>query len=189
MMGRRALSVGTRMVLALLLVVTAGFPLFWMLNTSITPTQDLYQGEQSGFPDLSRTFQVFDVLTGDRPFLTWMANSAIVAIGTTTLSLCMAVLAAYALSRYKFHGKGVFGFGLFATQMLPEALLVVPLYSLFATLGLLNHLYGLVLANTAFAMPVAVWILKAAMDGVPYEIEESARVDGCGSLSILRIRR
>jgi len=71
--------------------------------------------------------------------------------------------------------------------MLPEALLVVPLYSLFTTLGLLNHLYGLVLVDTAFAMPVAMFVLKAAMDGINYEIEESARVDGCGPLSILQI--
>lgn len=187
MNGRRLLSTGTRMVLALLMVVLAGFPIFWMFNTSITPTDALFQGDQKIIPDLSRTLQVFQVLTSGSPFLRWMANSAVVALGTTALSLVMAVMGAYALSRYKFHGKGLFGFGLFATQMLPEALLVVPLYSLFATLGLLNELYGLVLVNTAFAMPVAVWILKAAMDGVPYEIEESARVDGCGSLSILRM--
>lgn len=187
MNGRRAISTGVRMTLALLLVVLAGFPLFWMFNTSITPTDALYQGDQRLVPDFSRTLDVFQVLTSDTPFLRWMANSAVVALGTTMLSLVMAVTAAYALSRYKFHGKGILGFGLFATQMLPEALLVVPLYSLFATLGLLNELYGLVLVNTAFAMPVAVWILKAAMDSVPYEIEESARVDGCSSLTILQV--
>lgn len=175
------------MLLALLLVLLAGFPIYWMFNTSITPTQELYQGKQTLIADFSRTLHVFDVLTGDSQFLRWMSNSAVVALGTTALSLVMAVLAAYALSRYRFHGKGLLGFGLFATQMLPEALLVVPLYSLFATLGLLNELYGLVLVNSAFAMPVAVWILKTAMDGVPYEVEESARVDGCGALSILRM--
>lgn len=187
MNGRRTLSTGSRMVLALLLTVLAGFPIFWMFNTSITPTESLYRGDQTLVPDFSRSLQVFQVLTSDTPFMRWMANSAVVALGTTVLSLVMAVMAAYALSRYKFHGKGLFGFGLFATQMLPEALLVVPLYSLFASLALLNELHGLVLANTAFAMPVAVWILKAAMDGVPYEIEESARVDGCGALSVLRM--
>jgi multiple sugar transport system permease protein len=187
MNGRRILSKGTRMTLALLMVALAGFPIFWMFNTSITPTEELYKGEQHLIPAFSRSLQVLQVLTSDTPFLHWMTNSAAVALGTTALSLVMAVMAAYALSRYKFHGKGVLGFGLFATQMLPEALLVVPLYSLFATLGLLNQLYGLILVNTAFAMPVAVWILKAAMDGVPYEIEESARVDGCNSLSILQI--
>lgn len=187
MIGRRSLSTAVRMLLALLLVVLAGFPIYWMFNTSITPTQELYQGKQTLVADFSRIGHAFEVLTGDSQFLRWMSNSAVVALGTTTLSLVMAVLAAYALSRYRFHGKGLLGFGLFATQMLPEALLVVPLYSLFATLGLLNELYGLVFVNSAFAMPVAVWILKTAMDGVPYEVEESARIDGCGPLSILRM--
>lgn len=187
MIGRRNLSLSVRMLLTLLLVLLAGFPVYWMLNTAITPASELYSGRQSWIPDFTRTLNVFQVLVSDSPFLRWLANSAFVAAGTTVLSLAMASLAAYALSRYKFFGKGVFAFGFFATQMLPEALLVVPLYSMFLSLGLLNELYGLVLVNTAFAMPIAVFLLKSAMDNVPYEIEESARVDGCGSFTILRI--
>jgi multiple sugar transport system permease protein len=176
-----------RTLLALLLTCLAGFPLFWIINTAMTPTNDLYQGQQKVVPDLSRTFSLFSVLTTDTPFLHWMGNSAIVAFGTTLLSLILATMAAYALSRYKFVGKGPMGFLFFATQMLPEALLVVPLYSLFAALGLLNQLGGLVLVNTAFAMPVALFILKSAIDNIPYELEESARVDGCSPLSILQV--
>ncbi|ANY09585.1 carbohydrate ABC transporter permease [Pseudonocardia sp. HH130630-07] len=187
MIGRRNLGIGVRTLLAVLLAVLAGFPLFWIVNTAMTPTDTLYGGGQTLVPDLSRSLEVFSVLTSDSPFLRWMGNSAVVAFGTTLFSLLMATLTAYALSRYRFTGKGVLGFGFFATQMLPEALLVVPLYSMFAALGLLNELFGLVLANTAFAMPVATFLLKAAMDGVPYEIEESARVDGAGSLGILQI--
>ena len=187
MIGRRRLSLGLRMILALLLVILAGFPLYWMLNTSMTPSTQLYGGNQSFIPDFTRIGNAFGVLVTGVPFLRWMGNSAIVAIGTTALSLLLATLAAYALSRYRFVGKGPLALGFFATQMLPEALLVVPLYSLFTTLGLLNHLYGLVLVDTAFAMPVAMFVLKAAMDGINYEIEESARVDGCGPLSILQI--
>lgn len=187
MIGRRTLGTGMRVFLAIILVILAGFPLFWIFNTAITPTDVLYRGAQALIPDLSRSLRVFAVLTTDTPFLKWMGNSAIVAFGSMLLSLLMATLAAYALSRYRFVGKGAMAFGFFATQMLPEALLVVPLYSLFTTLGLLNQLYGLVLVNTAFAMPVAMFILKAAMDSIPYEMEESARVDGCGPLSILQI--
>lgn len=187
MIGRRNLSLGVRSVLALILVVLAGFPIYWMINTAMTPVDSLYSGKQNLIPDFGRTLQIFQVLVSDSPFLRWLTNSAVVAAGTTLLSLLLACLAAYALSRYKFVGKGVMSFGFFATQMLPEALLVVPLYSMFMSLGLLNELYGLVLVNTAFAMPVAVFLLKSAMDAVPYEIEESARVDGCGPLTILQV--
>ncbi len=74
---------------------------------------------------------------------------------------------------------------LFATQMLPEAMLVVPLYAIFAKLLLLDTLGGLILANAAFTVPVITWILKGAIDGVPLEIEEAARIDGCSRLDIV----
>jgi multiple sugar transport system permease protein len=174
-----------RSVVVLLLLVFAGFPVYWMYATATSTTAELFGAGQSWWPHVGRTLRILDVFDSGVPFGRWLTNSAFVAFGTTLLSLVLAVLAAYALSRYRFHGRGVLGFGLFATQMLPEALLIVPLYALFSTLGLLNDLGGLVLANTAFAMPVAVWIIKSAMDAVPYETEEAARVDGCPRYGIL----
>jgi multiple sugar transport system permease protein len=117
--------------------------------------------------------------------LVWLRTSAIVAIGTMVLSILLAILPAYALSRFRFRGKGALGFLLFATQMRPEAMLVVPLYAIFANLALLDTLGGLILANTAFTVPVITWILKGAIDGVPMEIEEAARVDGCSRIGIV----
>lgn len=187
MIYRRNIATWIRCVLAVALVVAAGFPIYWMIATAITPSDQIYGGKQPLVPDFTRTLNIFQVLVRDSPFLHWMGNSAIVAVGTAITSILLASLAAYALSRYKFVGKGVISFALLATQMLPEALLVVPLYSTFVSLGLLNKLYTLVLVDAAFAMPVAIFVLKTAMDQVPPEVEESARVDGCGTLSILRM--
>jgi multiple sugar transport system permease protein len=142
----------------LALLVFAGLPLYWMITTALAPDGTLFTG-QPVVPDLTRILDIFAVFDSGVPLLRWLGNSAFVAIGTTTLSLALAILAGYGLSRYRFHGRGVVGLALFTTQMLPEALIIVPLYALFATLGLLNGLAGLVLANTAFAMPVAVWIV------------------------------
>jgi multiple sugar transport system permease protein len=172
-----------RIVAVAVLAVVAGFPLYWMV---VTATSTQFDGELRWLPDLTRVPGAFRSATQGVPMLTWLTNSAIVAFGTTLLSLVLAVLAAYALSRFKFRGRGIFGFALFATQMLPEALIVVPLYAMFLTLGLLNDLGGLVLGNTAFAMPVAVWIIKTAMDGIPREIEEAAAIDGCSRYAMLR---
>lgn len=170
-------------------VLLAGFPIYWMVNTALSTQADLYDTGQSLWPQLARVVDVPRML-GQVPILSWLSNSAFVAFGTTLLSLIIALHGAYALSRFKFHGKGLSAFLLFTTQMLPEALLVVPLFALFVALGLLNELYGLVLANTAFAMPVALFVLKTAIDKVPNEIEESARVDGCpryGQLTMIII--
>lgn len=165
-------------------LVFAGFPIYWMFNTALSIDAELYGTGQTLWPHLERLGQLPAVL-GEVPILGWLLNSTFVAFGTTIMSLLLATLAAYALSRFRFHGSGVASFVLFTTQMLPEALLVVPLFALFGALGLLNGLGGLVLANTAFAMPVATFIIKSAIDKIPFEIEESARIDGCPRLAQL----
>lgn len=183
-MSLRRGALGLRWLVIGALVAFAAFPIYWMYDTALAPDGSLFIG-QPLVPDVAQTLRILDVFGSHVPLLRWLGNSAFVAVGTTVLSLALAVTAGYGLSRYRFHGRGVLGFALFATQMLPEAIIVVPLYALFAVLGLLNGLGGLVLANTAFAMPVATWIVKSAMDDVPYEIEEAARVDGCPRFGIL----
>jgi len=177
---------GLRVAAVVVLAALAGFPLYWMLATATRRPGEVFGDSPRLLPDLTRLDDVFTGATAGVPMLRWLSNSAFVAFGTTLLSLALAVLAAYAISRFRFRGRGMFGFALFATQMLPEALIIVPLYAIFLTLGLLNNLWGLVLGNTAFAMPVAVWILKTAMDAVPREIEEAAAIDGCSRYGMLR---
>lgn len=169
-------------VLALLGV--AVFPLYWMLVTALTPSPELFSDTPNALPKLSE-IGVFREMFASVPIGTWLVNSFLVAAGTTVLTLLLAVLPAYALSRFQFRGKGLLGFALFATQMLPEAMLVVPLYAIFGRLGLLNTIPGLVLADTAFAVPVVTWILKGAIDAIPIEIEEAARMDGCNRIDIV----
>jgi multiple sugar transport system permease protein len=179
-------AVVIRVMALVLIVVIAVFPVYWMLNTALSEDSELYGTGQDWYPHLERVSKVPDFL-GTIPILGWLGNSAMIALGTTTLSLLVAVHAAYALSRYRFVGKGIAGVLLFATQMMPQALILVPLFALFSALGLLNGLYGLVLANTAFVMPVAVFILKGAIDSISYEIEEAARVDGVSRFGVLSL--
>ncbi|AWB90945.1 carbohydrate ABC transporter permease [Aeromicrobium chenweiae] len=175
---RRAVT--TIVILVGILLVL--FPVYWMFVTSLTTDKDLTSSSPRFFPDFSRLGIYKDVLA-DTQILKWLGNSAVIAIGTAVCTMVLGFFAAYALSRYRFKGQSLFGFALFATQMLPEALLVVPFYALFVSLGLLNNLGGLVLVHTAFVMPVVVFLLKSAIDGVPVEIEESAKMDGASSLT------
>jgi multiple sugar transport system permease protein len=173
-----------RMAAVLALLAVAAFPLYWMLVTSLTPSADLFAARPHMLPSLDQ-LSVYREVFSTIPVGTWLANSAIIATGTMILSIGLAILPAYALSRFRFRGKGLLGFSLFATQMLPEAMLVVPLYAIFADLSLLNTLAGLILANVAFTVPVITWILKGAIDGVPIDIEEAARIDGCSQIDIV----
>ena len=163
----------------------AAFPIYWMLNTALASSSELASG-QDAWPHVERVGTFLDFVQ-EVPILMWLGNSTIIAGGQTILSMVMALGAAYALSRFKFRGKNGSNFLLFSTQMLPEALVVVPLFALFSTFGLLNSLWGLVLVNTAFVMPVAAFIIKGAIDAIPYELEESARVDGSSTIGIVSL--
>jgi multiple sugar transport system permease protein len=174
---RQALRI---MVVVAMLGITA-FPIYWMLVTSMTASSDLFASPTHLAPDWHQ-WPVFGKVFSETAVATWLKNSAIVAFGTTALSLALAVLPAYALSRFKFAGLALLGLGLFVTQMLPEAMLVVPLYAIFGQLALLNSLTGLILVNTAFTVPVITWILKGAIDAVPVDIEEAASIDGCSRM-------
>ena len=177
-----AVTLRTLAVLALLGV--AAFPFYWMFVTSTTPSARLFDGAPQFLPD-PREFAAYHEAFVKIPVTTWLMNSLIVAAGTTILSIGIALFPAYALSRFRFKGMGVLGLALFATQMLPEAMLVVPLYSIFGQLRILDTLLGLILANTAFTVPVVVWILKGAIDAIPAEIEEAASIDGCSTFRIV----
>jgi multiple sugar transport system permease protein len=177
-------SHAVRMALIMVLLSAALFPIYWMVVTSLTSSANLFADRPQRLPDPSQAFNYAETFAKTSVLL-WLRNSAIVAVGTMVLSILLAILPAYALSRFTFRGKGLLGFVLFATQMLPEAMLVVPLYAIFAKLLLLDTLGGLILANAAFTVPVITWILKGAIDGVPIEIEEAARIDGCSRIDIV----
>jgi multiple sugar transport system permease protein len=173
-----------RIIGVLVLLGVAVFPIYWMLVTSMTPSSDLFAARPNMLPRLGEIgiyLEVFNTI----PVARWLWNSFLVAAGTTVLSILLAILPAYAISRFRFMGLALLGFALFATQMLPEAMLVVPLYAIFGQLYLLNTLLGLILANTAFVVPVIIWIIKGAIDTIPLEVEEAARIDGCNRIDIV----
>jgi len=181
---RVRIGVAGRMIAVLVVLGIAVFPIYWMLTTALSSDADLFADTPRLIPDLSRMDVFVEALT-EGPTLIWLANSAAIAAGTTVASIALGIPLAYALSRFSFRGKIVVGLLLLMTQMLPEALMVVPLFSLYRRFDLLDSLGGLVLANTAFVLPIVALVLKGAIDGIPRELEEAARVDGARPLGVL----
>lgn len=171
-------------LLVLVLAVFAGFPVYWMASTALSVDSELYNTGQSAWLRLSNLPAMVASLA-ELPLLRWLVNTGIIAVGTTAISLVLGTLLGYALSRFRFHGKGILGFLMFMTQVVPEALILVPLYAMFISLGLINSLFGLVLANVGFSLPVSAFLIKGAVDAVPREIEESAAIDNCPRVSVL----
>lgn len=173
-----------RILTVLVVLGVAVFPLYWMFVTALTNNSELFGQEARLFPDFSQ-FGVFIDALAEGKATTWLRNSLVIAAGTTVLSIGLGIPLGYALSRFSFRGKVVMTVVLLFTQMLPEALMVVPLFALFRRFDLLDSLTGLILVNSAFVLPIVALILKGAIDGLPRELEESARVDGARPLTVL----
>jgi multiple sugar transport system permease protein len=160
------------------------FPAYWMLVTSLRPTRDTISYPPALWPREIR-WTAYVELFQTIPIATWLANTFLVSAGVTAVCLGLSIAGGYALSHFAWRGRSVFGFVLLATQMLPEALLVIPIFVVFRRAGLIDTLPGLVLADAAFIVPVGVFVLKSFMDTIPREIREAALIDGCGPMSSL----
>jgi multiple sugar transport system permease protein len=183
--GRRALRRAGHSLLVALALVFAVLPVYWMVVTAMQRTGDLYVWPPRLIPNLLE-FGVFGRLFATQPIGRWLANSFVVGSGAASLAIAASVLGAYSLSRFRYRGRSTAGFLLLLTQMLPTAVLIVPLFVLFNEVGLLDSRLGLILVNGAITAPITVWLIKAFFDAIPIEIEEAALVDGCSRLGVLR---
>ncbi|WP_179816176.1 sugar ABC transporter permease [Allostreptomyces psammosilenae] len=159
------------------LVVTALIailPIIWVALTSFKPRGTWNNANPIQDPTLGNYRQVLF----ETELLTWFGNSLLVAAGTMVLGVFLSATAAYALSRFRFPGRRPMLWSFLLTQMFPVAILIVPLYNLMSTYGLLNNFGGLILAYCTTAVPFCTWMLKGYFDSVPVEIDEAGQVDG-----------
>ncbi|GGX11704.1 ABC transporter permease [Streptomyces chryseus] len=173
--GRRSplASVGLHATLVVASVI-AVFPVLWVLLTSLKPPA--YATSTDFFKDTTLTN--YTNLLSDTPFLTWFANSLLVAGLTTVIGVFVAATTGYAVSRFRFPGKRGLMWTLLITQMFPVAVLIVPIYNIMSSMGLLNQPVGLVITYLTIAVPFCAWMMKGFFDTIPREIDESGQVDG-----------
>ncbi|HWT81173.1 MAG TPA: carbohydrate ABC transporter permease [Candidatus Acidoferrum sp.] len=170
-------------VLGLGLVWTL-FPFYWMITTALKPNDDMYRPEPLLVP-VRITLSHFHKVFFDSHFPEFFRNSAVVAIGTTILSLAVGIFAAYAIVRLDFRGKKLLARGLIFSYLVPPVLLFIPLFELIFKLNLLNTKGGLILAYLTFTVPFTTWLLMGYFRTVPVALEEAALVDGCTRLTAL----
>jgi len=163
---------------ALLLVLSYALPYLYLVSTALKPAVDVQQIPPSFFPQ-RLSLENFTSVIGTVGLPEAFLNSAIVAVLTTLLSLVIAVPAAYVSALYRRRITMLFMLFALITRMVPAVSLGVPLFQIMKTLGLLDTTIGLVLAHTSTAVPLAMLLMAAFFDGVPKELEEAARVDGC----------
>jgi multiple sugar transport system permease protein len=170
----------------LLLTAFAVGPFVWVFLSSFKTRAELYATPLVYLPKALTFANYADAWTSRlTPFSRFFANSLWVSSVTMVATTAISILAAYALARFRFVGRGAFLLVFLATQMFPAVLLIAPLLSQWHALGLIDTYLALILSNFSFTVPFAVWMLVGYFESIPRELEESAMIDGCGRFGSL----
>ncbi|HLI89509.1 MAG TPA: carbohydrate ABC transporter permease [Ktedonobacteraceae bacterium] len=177
MATRRILIPTSAYVVLIVLGLFFLIPMLWPILASINGHATL----QVSLPQPFTLDNFTSIISGGlvaRPF----ANSAVMAISTMLLVIILSGLAAYPLSRYQFRGKATLMYFILFASALPVLALVTPLYAMYVTLNLVDTLQGCILFFVASSLPFCIWLMKNFLDGVPFELEEAAWIDGASTL-------
>lgn len=153
------------------------FPIYWMLNSSLQTDEELYGSGVTLFPVSLFTGNYGRVLT-DQSFWSAMGVSATVTVLAVGVAVITAILAAAAVSRFRFRTKGAIIVTILVIQMIPAEAMFISQYRMMDSWDLINSALGLALLYAGHSIPITIWMLKGFIDGIPYELEEAAQVDG-----------
>lgn len=172
-------------ILLLLIVGAILGPIYWIANTSFKTPTEAIRPTPTLFPH-EFTLRNYEAVIEEGVLLNFY-NSLFVAVLATVASLALSFLAAYALGRYRFPFKlnSIFLIWVLVTKILPPIVLAVPLYTLFASAGLINNRLGLVIVYQVYTLPYCLWIIFGFVKALPREFEEAARIDGASHMRVL----
>ncbi|MGB7485194.1 MAG: carbohydrate ABC transporter permease [Phormidesmis sp.] len=164
------------------IALTMLLPLLWLVSTAFKgPTENLFQFPPQFLP-ASPTIDNFIKVWQSNPFGRYFFNSTLIAVVTVALNLLLCSLAAYPLARLNFKGRELLFSLVVSTILIPFQIVMIPLYILTVRLGLTNSYIGVIFPSIASAF--GIFLMRQAFQGVPKELEEAARIDGCTELGI-----
>jgi N,N'-diacetylchitobiose transport system permease protein len=175
----------TLSVVGLLVALVFFFPTYWMFTTSLKTPGDVLSPKYDLIPT-SATLSNFASALTKPGFVTYLSNSLIVTLGAVIAALVVGVLAAIPLARFRFRGRKGFLLLILMAQLAPLSALFIPMYLLMRDIGLLNTLPSLLLVYFATSLPFTVWMLYGFVNGIPYDLEEAAMIDGCSRTGAFR---
>jgi multiple sugar transport system permease protein len=155
------------------------FPVYWMINASLTPTPDMRKSPPNLIP-IDATLQGYSVVLHQQ--LPYLGTSLFIGLGTVAVTLVLAAPAGYSLAKLHPRGGGVLSFVLLIAQMIPAIVMAMGFYVIYLKLGLLNTVWGLIIADSTIAVPFGVLIFTAFMSRIPNELLQAARIDGAGAM-------
>ncbi|KKL15295.1 hypothetical protein LCGC14_2507050, partial [marine sediment metagenome] len=184
--AKHYLTTTVRFILIGILLFFVLFPFFYMVSTAFKTEPEQFLSPPVYLPKeptLSNFKQAMEP-----KFLRYFLNSFIVTISTTVIVIAVSLFSSYAFSRLRFRGRRFLLKIIILTQLFPLIVIIIPIYTIYTKLHLINTHISLVIVYLTFTVPVSVWILRGFFKGIPYNLEEAAMVDGCTRLSaFLRI--
>jgi ABC-type glycerol-3-phosphate transport system permease component len=167
----------TAVLLAISLVIVL-FPIMWMVFASIRPVSETFGTPPAWIPR-EISFEAYEEIFFDPRQQRYQVNTYIIALSTAFLSVGLGSLAAYGFSRFRIRGAGFILLAILAVQMLPGVSIIIPFYNMARWAGIWDTYLAMILADTAFALAISIWLLKGYVDSIPTDLEEAAMVDGC----------
>jgi multiple sugar transport system permease protein len=181
---RRLLRLLPYLILAVMLVISM-VPLISMLGSSFR-SKETFMTTRSILPQVWSTYFYQRVLSDPR-ILNYFRNSFVIAVVVSFVTAALAVLGGYSMARFKGRVPGIRFFIVFILmiQMFPTIQMIIPLYLTFNSLGVINKSYTLMLAYPAFTLPMNLMMMQSFIEGIPYEMEEAGRIDGCSRMQVI----
>ncbi|CAM5772870.1 sugar ABC transporter permease [Labrys miyagiensis] len=162
------------------------FPFYWMAITAVKPDDQLTDYDNySPFWVVGPTLDHIKYLLFETSYPGWLLNTLYVSAGATILSLAASVFAAYAIERVRFSGSRTIGLLVFLAYLVPPSILFIPLAFIVFKLGIYDSKFALIFTYPTFLIPFCTWLLMGYFRSIPYELEESAMVDGASRWQIL----
>jgi multiple sugar transport system permease protein len=187
--GRRKRVWRKAQLYAALLVgaIFAGGPVLWMLSSAFKSNADIFEYPPK-LIDSSFSLSAFSAVFDNPEEIRFFVNSYVVGLSVTALTILVAIIAAFALSRFQFRLREPLKVMLIGVQAIPPITLIIPLFGLVVTLHLYNSYEGLILTYLVFTLPYSVIMMTAYFNSIPRELDEAARIDGAGTMrTLLRV--
>ena len=169
---------------SVLLAAVCLFPFLWMIVSSIKELRELYTIPPTWIPE-NPTLSNYTTVLFSSNIPRYFLNSVVISLGSTALSLALAIFASYGFARFRFRGKAAAQSFVLVGQLLPTAAIIVPLFVTLRWLDLVNTYLGLILVYMIITLPLSVWMLTSYFKAIPVELEEAAIIDGASRMGVL----
>jgi multiple sugar transport system permease protein len=175
-----------RMAGLLIFIAMVAFPFYWMIISSLKSLEEiLLRPAHLGLDVRAVNFHAYYEVLFDHGFLRYISNSLYVSISTVILSVTLATVGGYAVTRLHFRGQTLMSTSILIIYMFPAIVMVIPLYVIFSRMGIRDSIHMLIFVYLAQTLPVALYMLRSYFQNLPPEIESAGLIDGCSRFGVI----